>query len=110
MEGGEILKMGEDAFHHRCFITDVIVRNDDIPTKDVLKYASIVAQGQDIKSSKRELDKKIPVPSFLVYPSHRVKVVAKNIFSIVNYDKAQKHGYTKSDALIFNKYWGEYDK
>ena len=37
MEAGAILTMVEDAFHHHCFIIDVIISNDDITMQAVLK-------------------------------------------------------------------------
>ena len=72
----------------------------------MLKHPSIGAQGQVLKSDKVKLDDKIPVPFFLADPSHRVKVFAKHIFSIVNYGKAQRYGRNKEDALRIKKYWG----
>ena len=105
MEAGAILKMAEDAFHHHCFIIGVIV-NDDITIQAVLKHPSKGYQGQGLKSSKGKHDEEITEPSFLVYPSHRVKVVAKHIFSIVNESRAQRCGCTKADALGIKKYWG----
>ena len=55
----------------------------------VLKHPSIGNRGQGLKSYKGKLYEEIPVPLFLAYPSHSVKVVAKQIFSIVNNGKAQ---------------------
>ena len=59
-----------------------------------------------MKSSKGKLDDEIPEPSFLAYPSHFVKVVAKQIFSIVNNGKAQQCVCTNADAVTIKKYWG----
>ena len=67
MEASAIMNMVEDALYNCFFIIDVIVSDDD-----------------SMKSSKGKLDEEIPEPSFLAYPSHRVNVVAKHIFSIVN--------------------------
>ena len=69
----------------------------------MLEHPSICAQGQVIKSSKEKLGNEMPVPSFLVYPSHQVKVFAKHIFSIVSNGKAHRFGCTKSDALGIKK-------
>ena len=67
---------------------------------DVLGWTkSKAAQGQVLKSSKGKNDEEIPEPSFLADTSHSVKVVTKNIFSIVNKSRAQKCGCTKADAL-----------
>ena len=106
METAAILEMVKYAFHNRCFIIDVIVRYDDITIQDVLKHPSIVARGQVLKSSKVKLDEGIPVPSFLAYPSHRVKVVSKHTFYIVNDGKAQQCVCTKVYDLILKKDWG----
>ena len=89
MEAGEILNMVEDAFRHHCFIIDLIVSGDDSTIRDFLKHPSIGVRGQVMKSSKGKLDKEIPVPSFLADLSNRVTVVPNQIFSIVNYGKAQ---------------------
>ena len=83
MEASAILKMVEDAFYNRFFIIDVIVSDDDSTMRAVLKHPYKGAQGQVLKSSKGKLHEDIPEPSFLADPSHRVKVVAKHIFSIV---------------------------
>ena len=106
MEASAILKMVEDALYNRFFIIDVIVRNDDRKIRAVLKHPSIGVRGQIMKSSKGKLDEEIPEPSFLADTSHRVKVVANHIFSIVNGSRAQRCGCTKADALQLNKYWG----
>ena len=84
MEASEILKMVEDAFYNRFFIIDVIVSDNDSPMRAVLEHPSKGARGQVLKSSEGTLDEEIPDPSFLIYPFHRVKVVAKHIFSIAN--------------------------
>ena len=84
MEASAILKMVEDAFYNCFFIIDVIVSDDDSTMRAVLKHPYKGARGQVLKSSKGKLHTEIPEPSFLADPSHRVKVVAKHIFSIVN--------------------------
>ena len=71
----------------------------------VLKHPSIGVRGQVLKTSKVKLDEEIIEPSFLAYPSHCVKVVAKQIFFIVNASRAQQCWCTKADALRLNKYW-----
>ena len=71
----------------------------------MLKHPLIGVQGQVLKTSKGKLDEEIPEPSFLADPSHRVKVVAEHIFSIVNESRAQRCGCTKADAPRINKYW-----
>ena len=106
MEASAILKMVEDAFYNHFFIFDVIVIDDDIKIRDVLKHPSIGVQGKVLKSSKGKLDEEIPEPSFLAYLPHRVKVVAKHIFSIVNKGRDQSCGCTKVDAIRLTKYWG----
>ena len=106
MESGEILKIVEDAFRHICFIIGVVVSNDDSPMRAVIKNLSIGDRGQVLKPSKGKLNEEIPVPYFLVYPSHHVKVFSKNIFSIVNYGKYHKCGCTKSVSIRLNKDWG----
>ena len=77
------MKMVEDAFYNSFFIIDVIVRNDESTMRAVLKHLPKGARGQVLKSSKGELHKDIPEPSFLADPSHSVKLVAKHIFYIV---------------------------
>ena len=84
MEASAILKMVEDAFYNRFFIIDVIVSDDYRTMRAVLKHPSKGARGQFLNSPKGKLDTEIPDPSFLADPSHRVKVIAKHIFSIVN--------------------------
>ena len=76
--------MVEDAFYNRFFIVDVIVSDGDSTMRAVLKHPLIGVRGQFLKTSKGKLDEEIPDPSFLADPSHRVKVVSKHIFSIVN--------------------------
>ena len=106
MEASTILKMVEDAFYNCLFILDVIVSNDDSTMRAVLKHPSKVARGQVLKSLKGKLHEDIPKPSFLAYPSHHVKVVAKHIFSIVNESRYLRCGCTKADALLIKTYWG----
>ena len=72
----------------------------------MLKHPYIGVQGQVMKSSKRKIDEEITEPSFLADPSHRVKVVAKHMFSIVNKSRAQRCRCTKEDALRLKKDWG----
>ena len=84
IEASTILNMVEDALYNRFFIIDVIVSDDDSTMRAVLKHPSKGARGQVLKSSKGKLDAEIPKPSFLTDPSHRVKVGAKHIFSIVS--------------------------
>ena len=84
MEDSAILKMAEDAFYNNFFIIDVFDHDDDSTMRAVLKNPSKGVRGQVMKSYKVKLDGEIPEPSFLADPSHRVKVVAKHIFSIVN--------------------------
>ena len=99
MEASTILKMVEDAFYHLFFVVDFIVNDDDSIIRAVLKHPYTGVRGQVLKTSKGKIDEEIPEPSFLADPSHRVKVVAKHIFSIVNKSRDQKCGYTKVDAL-----------
>ena len=89
MEASAILKMVEDALYNRFFIIDVIISDDDSTMRAVLKHTFIGVRGRVLKSSKRKLDEEIPEPSFLAYPSHHVKVVAKHIFSIFNKSRSQ---------------------
>ena len=49
MEASTILKMVEDAFYNRFFIVDVIVSDECITMRAVLKHPSIGARGQVIK-------------------------------------------------------------
>ena len=72
----------------------------------VLKHPPKGSQGQVLKSSKGKLHEDIPEPSFLADPSHRIKVVAKHIFYIVNDSKAQRCGCTRADDLRLKKDWG----
>ena len=91
--------MVEDASYNCFFIIDVIVSNDGIRMRDVLKHPPIGVRGQVMKSSKGKLDEEIPETSFLADPSHHVKVVAKHIFSIVNESRDQQCGCTKADYI-----------
>ena len=106
MEASAILKMVEDAYYNRFFIMYVIVSDNDSTMRAVLNHPSIGVQGQVIKTSKGKLDVQIPEPSFLAYPSHHIKVVAKHIFYIINDIKAQRCGCTRADALRLKKDWG----
>ena len=106
MEDSAILKMVEYAYYNRFFIIDVIFSDDDSTMQDVLKHPSIGVRGQFLKTSKGKLDVQIPEPSFLADPSHRIKVVDKHIFYIVNDSKAQRCGCARVDALRLKKYWG----
>ena len=90
MEDYAILKMVEYAFYNFFEIIDVIVSNNESTLQSVLKHPYKCAQGQVPKSSKVKLDEEISEPSFLVDPSHCMKVVAKHIFSVVNESKAQR--------------------
>ena len=110
MEASAILKMVEDAFYNRFFIIDVIVSDDDSTMQAVLKHPSKGARVQVLKSSKGKHHTEIPEPSFLVDPSHRVKVVAKHVFSIVNESRDLRCGCTKADALPAQKILGVHDK
>ena len=89
MEASAILKIVEDAFYNQFFIVDVIVSDNYSTMRAVLKNPLIGGRGRFLKTSKGKLDEEIPEPSFLADPSHRVKVVAKHIFSIVNKSRAQ---------------------
>ena len=106
MKAFAILKMVEDAFYNRFFVVYVMVSDDDSTMRAVLKRPLIGVQGQVMKTSNGKLDEEIPDPSFLADPSHRVKVVAKHIFSIVNKSRAHRCGCTKEDALRIKKDWG----
>ena len=107
MEASAILKMVENAFYNQFSIVYFIVSNDKSTMRAVLEYPSIGFRSQFLKKSKGKLDEEIPEPSFLADPSHRVKVVAKYIFSIHNKSRDQRCGYTKSDALRIKKDWGD---
>ena len=96
----------EYAFYNCFFIIDVIFSNGDSTMQAVLKYQSKVARGEVLKSPKGNLHTDIPDPSFLVDPSHCVKVVAKHIFSIVNKSRDLRCGCAKADALQIKKDWG----
>ena len=106
MEDFAILKMVEDSFYNSFFIIDVIVRNDDSTMRAVIKHPSKYDRGQVLKSSKGKIDEEIPDPYFLLDPSHCVKFLSKQIFSIVRKSKDQQCGCTKADTLKLNKYWG----
>ena len=88
MEASAILKMLADTLHNRFFVVGVIVSDDNSTTRALLKHPLIGVQGQVLKTSKGKLDEEIPKPSFLADPSHRVKGLAKHIFSIVNKSRA----------------------
>ena len=106
MEASTILKMVDDAFYNKIFIVDVIVNDDDSRMQAVLKYTSIGVRGQVLQAYKGNIDEEIPEPSFLADPSHCVKVVAKQIFSIFNKSRAQRCGCSKADSLQIKKVWG----
>ena len=106
MEASTIRKMVEDAFYNRFFIIDVIVSNNDSTMRAVIKHPYKGARGQVLKSSKGKLPTEIPEPSFLADPSHRVKVVEKHIFSIINKSRDLRCGCTKADDLRHKKDWG----
>ena len=106
MEASAILKMVEDPFYNNFFIIDVTVSDNDSTMRSVIEHPSKGSRGQVIKSSKGNLHTEIPEPSFLAYPSHCMKVVAKHIFSIINESRDLRCGCTKVDALRLKKYWG----
>ena len=106
MEAYEILEMVEDAFYNSFFIIDAIIREYDSTMRAVLKRPYKNARGQVLKSLKGKLHTEIPEPSFLADPSHRLKVVEKHIFSIVNKTRDLLCRCTKADALRLKKYWG----
>ena len=106
IEASAIMKMVEDYFYNRFFIIDVIARDDGRKMRAVLNHPSKVAQVQVLRSSKVKLHEDTPEPSFLADPSHRVKVVAKHIFYIVNKSRDLRCGCTKADALRLKKDWG----
>ena len=89
MESSSILKMLEDALYNCFFIIYFIFSNDDSTMHAVLKHPSIGVRVQVMNSSKRKLDEEITEPSFLAYTSHRMKVVAKHIFSIYKANRSQ---------------------
>ena len=105
MEASAILNMVKDAFYNFFLIIDVIVRNNDSTMQAVLKHTCKGYQVQVLKPSKGKIHEEIPDPYLLADPPHRVKVVAKHIFSIVNESEARICGFTKADALRINKYW-----
>ena len=98
--------MLEDAFLNRFFVIDIIFSDDGSMMRAVLKHPSKGARGQVLKSSKGKLHEDISEPSFLADPSHRVKVVARHIFFIVNESRDLQCGCTKADALRQKKNWG----
>ena len=59
-----------------------------------------------LNPSKVKPDKEIPVPYFLVYPYHRMKVVDQYVFDIVSNGRVQRCGSTKEDAIRLKKDWG----
>ena len=100
------MKMVEDAYYNQFFIVDVIVSDNDSTMQSMLKNPLIGFRVQVLNSCKVKIDEKIPESSFLADLSHRVRFVAKHIFSIVNKRSAQRFGCTKSGALQLKKYWG----
>ena len=84
MEASAILKMVEDALYNCFFTIDSISSGDDSTMRAVLKHPSKGARGKVLNPSKVKLYEEIPYPSLLIDPFHRVNVVAKYIFSIVN--------------------------
>ena len=106
MEDSEILNMIENSFSNHFFIIYFFISDNDSTMWYVLKRPSKGSWGQFLKSSKEKLDEEILEPSFLVDPSHCMKVVSKHIFSIVNESRSQKYVCTKADDLQLNKYWG----
>ena len=92
MEASAILNMVEDAFLNRFFVIDIIVSDDDSTMRAVLKHPSKGDRGQVLKSPKGKLHTEISEPAFLADPSHRVNVVAKHIFSIVNESRDMRCG------------------
>ena len=104
------MNMLDDALYNRFFIIDIIVSDNDRTIRAVLKHPSKGAQGQVLKSSKGKLDEEIPEPSFLTYPSHNVKVVAKHIFYMVDKIRAQRCVCTKTDVLQLKTILGVHDK
>ena len=106
MDASAILKMVQDAFYNCFLIIDFIVSNDESTLRYVLKHPYKGAQGQVLKSSKVKLDEEISQPSFLADTSHRMKVVAKNTFYIVNKLRDQHCRCTKADTLKIKKDWG----
>ena len=62
MEAYAILKIVEDAFYNRFIMVDVIVSDEDIKMRAVLKHPSIGVWGQVLKTSKGKLDEEIPEP------------------------------------------------
>ena len=75
-----------------AFIIDFTVSNNDSTMRAVLKNPSKSARVQVLKTSKGKFHAEIPDPYFLTDPAHRMKVVAKHTFSIINDGKAQQFG------------------
>ena len=98
MEASVILNRIKDSLYNR-FFTDVIVSDNDRKMRDVPNHPSKVARGQALKSSKRKIHAEILEASFLIDPSHSVKVVSKHIFSKVSDGKAQRCGCTKANSF-----------
>ena len=97
----------EGILYYNCFfIIYVIVSDDDSTMQAELKHPYKGARGQVLKSSKGKLHTYIPDPSFLADTSHRVKIVAKHIFSIVKKSRDLRCGCTKADALVSKKIGG----
>ena len=98
MEASAIMKMVEDEFYNWFFIIDIIVRNDDITMRAVLKHTSKGALGQVLKSPNGKLDEETPEPSFLAESSsgHAFSIGgrSKGTIGIVLYSKA----FRKCDA------------
>ena len=65
MDADAILKIVEDAFHHRRFIIDVIVSNNDSTMQTVFNNSTRGDRVQVLDSFKVKFDEEIPVPSFL---------------------------------------------
>ena len=110
MEASTILNMVEYAFYNRFFIIDIIVSDDDSTMRAVLKHPSKGARVHVLKSSKGKLHEDIPEPSFLADPSHRVKVVAKHIFSIVKRKQGSAMRVHQSRCPPDQKRLGVHDK
>ena len=98
--------MVEDAYYNRFFIIGVIDSDDNSTMQAMLKHPIFGVRGQVLKTSKGKLDVQIPETSFLADPSHRIKVVAKHIFYIVDDSKAQRCRCTRADAIRLRKDWG----
>ena len=109
MEASARMNMVEDDYCNRFFIIDVIFSDDNSTMQDVLKHPSIDVRGQVLKTSKGKLDVQIPEPSFLADPSHRIKVVAKHIFYIVNDSRATEMWVHQSRCFPTQKRLGVHD-